>query len=97
MCAHRWASEYLLRDVWLGRRGAGRGVRQGERSLRRQRVRSADVRWPQPPVQVPLCSLSLHEDKVLCVDWVPGAGHAPRALISGGADCKLRLCDSDVV
>ncbi|GMH32242.1 hypothetical protein BSKO_00076 [Bryopsis sp. KO-2023] len=39
---------------------------------------------------IPLGTIDSHEDKVLCVDWVGKEG-----LVSGGADCNLKLHMSD--
>ncbi|KAG2450685.1 hypothetical protein HYH02_004524 [Chlamydomonas schloesseri] len=48
--------------------------------------------------QIPLGTLSHHTDKVLALGWLGGAeaGHA-RGLVSGGADCQLRMYESDYI
>ncbi len=58
---------------------------------------------------VPLGTLSGHGDKVLCVGWLAGAdgaagglgrmgvGAGVRGLVSGGADCQLRVYENEGV
>ncbi len=40
---------------------------------------------------MPLATLTGHTDKALCVSWLAGSG----SLVSGGADCTLRLYAQD--